>query len=69
MTARRRAESGIEMIRGEKVVGEKYTRDGRVAVAVERFGLVYWTADLGRTWQRSAEKALSMAHGAATVAA
>lgn len=56
------------MIGREKVVGEKYTRDGRVAVAVERFGLVYWTADLGRTWQRSAEKALNMAHGA-TVAA
>ncbi len=54
------------MIGRERIVGERYTRDGRVAVAVERFGLVYWSADCGKTWTRTAEAAL---YGAAVVAA
>ena len=55
------------MLNGERIIRERYTREGRVVVAVERFGLVYWSADLGRSWQRSSDDAL--AHGAAMVAA
>lgn len=49
------------MIGRERIIGECYTTDGsgRYAVAVVRHGLVYWSADCGKSWQRSAEAALS----------